>query len=552
MSKTQRWAGVNVIQFMAVLLVLTIVARGASGATLARVYTTFPSRGEIIQEVSGTAVVSSTDTLDIFAPEGLVITEMLASVGQTVQVGDAVARFNIREINIKLIRETAVLEKMLLDMEILERSDSVDSFNVDNNQRSLARAYEDFNSTKRRGEADVAAAQAALNEALNALAEAEAAGRSSPGAVNRSAPDKADQIYSDVTDFSNTSAVDDSDLVASSSYDWDAVDNSNNGEADNSNQGAVSVSDQVKTDNTNPGVEGNSDPGAADNTAPDMLKELQAAVDRARDLLESAQRRAQDDLLNATRRIEDAQAGLSAARQDYERNQGRHSETVESNRISATTLQLEIEEQHEVIRKLRTLMDNEGTIYSEKTGVVSAVKSSGDTIGKDALITLKDGEKGFEATMLLNKEDSDKLTIGSECEVSTGSGTMFFMPTVPGTVTAISQPDEDDMVKVTIWLSQWDWAEGQRVDVYAVLDGSIHEMCVPLSALRSDNTGYFVLLTEQRSTVLGVENIVDRVPVYVMASDRDKVSIQGPIGRNSQIITGSSKPVAEGDRVRVG
>jgi len=159
MSKMQRRAGANIIKFMAVLLVLTIIARGVSGAALARVYTTFPSRGEIVQEVSGTAIVSSSDTIDIFAPEGLVITDMLASVGQTIQVGDAVARFDIHEINTKLIRETAEFEKKLLDMEILERSEAVDSFNVDNNQRALVRAHEDFNLTKRRGEADAAAAK---------------------------------------------------------------------------------------------------------------------------------------------------------------------------------------------------------------------------------------------------------------------------------------------------------------------------------------------------------------------------------------------------------
>ena len=528
MSKMQRRAGANVIKFMAVLLVLTIIARGAGGATLARVYTTSPSRAEIVQEVSGTAIVSSTDILDIFAPEGLVITEMLAGVGQSLQPGDAVARFDMLEVDTKLIRETAVLDKKLLDMEILERSEAVDSFGVDNNQRSLTRAYEDFNSVKRQGEADLAAAQAALNEALNALAEAELAGRSGSNTANRSTPDTANQT------------------------DTDAADSSSPDEENSANPDEGNSTDQGAANNKNPGAADNTNPGATDSTPPEITAELRAAVDRARSLLEAAQKRAQDDLLNANRRIEDAQAGLLAAKQDHERNVDRQSDTNESNRISATTLQLEIEEQQEVVDKLQALLGNEGTIHSEKTGVVSAVKNKGDTTGKDALITLKDGEKGFEATMLLNKEDSEKLAAGNECEVATGSGTMFFMPTVPGTVTAISPPDEDDKVKVTIALSQWDWTEGQRVDVYAVQERSVHEMCVPLSALRSDNTGYFVLLIEQRSTVLGVENIVTRVPVYVMASDRDMVSIQGPVGRNSQIITGSSKPVAEGDRVRVG
>jgi len=165
MSKSQKRAGGNIIKFMAILLVLTIIARGASGATLAVVSTTNPSRGEVIQMISGSAVVSSTDTLDVFAPEGLTIQEMLARVGQTLRSGDVLAKFDMHEIQTKLIHETAALDKMLLEIEALARNEAVDSNNLTNNQRYLARAYEDYNSTKKQGEADVAAAQAELNEA---------------------------------------------------------------------------------------------------------------------------------------------------------------------------------------------------------------------------------------------------------------------------------------------------------------------------------------------------------------------------------------------------
>ena len=520
MSKTQKRAGGNIIKFAAVLIVLTIVARGTSGATLARVTITSPSRGEIVQAVNGSAVVSSTDTVDVFAPEGLTVLEMMAKVGQMVKENDALAKFDVSEINTKLIRETAALDKKLLDIEMLEHTDAVDSSNLQNNQRYLARANEDYNSTKKQGEADVAAAQAALNEALAALNDA----------LNTRAKEaaQAEAARAEATNRSsqNTTDASVSDPIAGD-HDF------------------YTTSETVA--NTTP----ETDPDTSDNPGPDVVAEKQAAVDMARSALESAQRRAREDLLNATRRIEDAQSGLSSAQLDHDRNLNRHSETVEGNKIDATVLQLEIEKQKAIVNKLKALLDNNGTFYSDREGVVSVVNSVGNTTGTEALLTLKGGEKGFEATMFLDKDDVDDLSISSECEVTTGGGTMYFMPTVTGTISAMAPPDEDDKVKITIRLPQGEWTEGQRVDVHALQDRSIHEMCIPLSALRSDNTGYFVLLAEQRSTVLGVENIVERVPVIVMATDRDSASIQGPVDRSSQVINGSSKPVTAGDRVRV-
>jgi multidrug efflux pump subunit AcrA (membrane-fusion protein) len=484
-NNPQKRAGMNIIKFVAILVILTIVARGVSGATLPTVSTASPSRGEIIQAVSGNAVVSSTDTVGIYAPEGLRIQEMLTGAGQTVDVNEPVALLDIDEIVNKLIRETASLDKMLFDLDALENVDTVDSTNLNNQQRYLNRAHEDYNLTKLQANTDIAAAQSTLDEALRVQAD------------------------------------------------------------------YLEKSHQYTPDNPAISLEGEATNIITNEPDPDITRENQAAVNRARDALAAAQRKAENDLLHATRRIEDTQASVQSASQDYSNSQSRRSETIEGNNISATTLQLDIETQELVVKKLRLLLENDGIIYSDIKGMVSAVKINGDTTGKDAILTIKDGAGGFEAVMFLDMHDSDMLEIGSECEVTTGSGTMFFNPTVTGIVSAISPPDDDDVVKVTIKLPPTDWTEGQRVDVTAFIDHSVHDMCLPLSALRSDNNGYFLLITEQRSTVLGAENLVDRVPVIVVASDRDTVSVQGPVSRNTHVITGSSKPISPGDIVRL-
>ena len=128
---------------------------------------------------------------------------------------------------------------------------------------------------------------------------------------------------------------------------------------------------------------------------------------------------------------------------------------------------------------------------------------------------------------------------------------MYFTPTVAGTISGISLPDVNDRVTVAIRLPGSDWTQGQRVDVQVVLSSGNYDLCVPVSALHSDNTGYYLYTVEKSSTVLGLQNTVTRVNVNIAASDSDSVSVRGPVSRDSQVIVSSNKAVVAGDRVRV-
>ena len=107
-------------------------------------------------------------------------------------------------------------------------------------------------------------------------------------------------------------------------------------------------------------------------------------------------------------------------------------------------------------------------------------------------------------------------------------------------------------MQVSIRLPDGNWTQGQRVDVRVVRYRSSYDLCVPLSALRSDSSGYYLLAVERRSTALGIENIVIKVPVTVIAADSDTAAVSGSVGRDALIITGSNKSVTAGDRVRMG
>jgi len=616
----QRRAGGNLIKFMAALLALTLIARGTSGATLAKVTLETPSRSEIADAVTGNATVSARDSLDISAPEGLTIMEMLAGAGQTVKNGSPVARFDMDEVREKLAVETANLDKLLLDLDKLERNDAADATSLENAQRSLARAREDYNTTKAQGEADVVAAKETLDKAWAKLADDPDAAaldnarrslmraQEDYAAVNaqgmadvaiaqaaldealRNRADPPDSTALDnaerslrraIEDYNNVKAQGDADIASARAALTNAQNNQNakyqewNNAADEDKpaaeqaynaaraeteraQSALETAQSKAQDNLTSAGRKVEDAEASmakaeqdyDKSSKQASDAIQTAIDKAWDALDSAKKKADDNLASSKRKVEDAEISLAKAEQDYDKSARQSADTATQNSLSAISLRFDIEAKKELVDALRLLEANDGILYSELEGVVSSAMAEGGKTGKDSLISFVDAAKGFEARLQLDKSVSDKLAVGDECQVTTGGGNMYFTPTVTGTISAISLPDEQDRVKVTVNLPDGNWTAGQRVDVQAVQDRSTYDLCVPLSALRSDSSGYYLLLVEQRNTVLGIENVVVSAPVTVLASDDEMAAVRGPVDRNSQVVTGSSKAVAAGDRVR--
>ena len=675
-DKKQRRAVGNIFRFLALLLALTLISRGTYGVTLARVDTVKPTGSRITDAVTGSAIVSSINTLDAFAPEGLMIAEMMTDDGQRVKNGDALARFFESETFEKLEREKANLEKMYLDLGILESTESTDESALETAQRNLRRAQEDYENIRKSEEDSIAAAQDALDEALNEAAEdpdstalatalrnlqraqedydytkeqgetdvAEAtaalttAKKSNPADADESAIESAQRnLQRAQQDYNNIIALGDAEIEtaryiletmeAAQLYIGDASDTNDPGDStdpdNDTDRGAVSELDKARSalaaakqkaeesrlaawrrvedaavalnkaeqdyfrvlgqsaedrqdaidraqsalDSAQKRAEENllsalrrvEDAEAAftkaesdyDNNTRQMSESIINEVDRARSALESAGKKAEENLLSALRRVEDAAASLRKVEQDYGRNENQMLYNAAQNSIGAISLRLDIDAQKSVIDSLEELLINDCILYSNIEGVVSSTMSAGNVTGKTPIVSFRDGAKGFVAQMLIKKTNADKLAVGDECEVTTGGGFMYYNPTVTGTISGISPPNENDMATVVIRLPDIDWTEGQSVEAQIVLSSDNYDFCVPLSAIRSDNTGYYILTVEQNSTVLGIQNIVMRVSVSVVASDADMASIRGPVDRNSMIITAGNKTIAAGDRVRV-
>jgi len=731
----QRRAGGNIIKFMVLMLVFTLVARGTSGVTLARVTLAAPTRSDIVEAISGTATVGTIGLIEKPAIHGLTIAEMLVGVGQEVRVGDAIGVFELEGVEELLIRETASLYTMRADMERLQRGETIDPSTLETAQRTLRRAQEDYTNTVRQGEEDIRTAREELENLLAAAegqnngsepestifrnhrraledyentvaqglaeiaeAEAELIRVQSP-TFEDTALQNAIRTYERASeDYENTVAQGLANIAEAQEYldnlpragtttDRTAVDNArrnrNRAQEDydntrQTNQNNISTAEsnlhmawaalsnaqftgdeatiaaalagvaqaeaalttaqnaaetsartatriledaQLAYNQAQQNLAGasQSDIERAENavesartqaenayrTAARVLEDaeinLQTAqhnfdnrVQDAQDALEAAETRAADRQATAARQVEDAAYALHSdytrTNSDIERAQSevqnainraatnrrtaarqvedvqtslrnaeethrtsiqQNIDTSAQNEIAASTLELDILAQEELVATLATLLENNGTMYAQTAGVISTALSVGDTTSHTPIITMQDTSGGFEATLQISAREAELLSVGSETVVTTGSGNMFFTPTTVAIVSAIAAPCENDMVQITLRLPDGNWNVGQRIDTEVILNRANYDFTLPISALRSDDAGYFVYVMEQYSTVLGLQNVLFRVNVNINAMDNHMVSVSGAVGRTTQVVVASNRAVSAGDRVRV-
>ena len=559
-DKNQSRAFGNLLRFFALMLVLTIIARGASASVLPKVHVSVPSRAEITEGYSGYANISAGRASEISVPEGLTILQMLVGAGQMVAAGDPIARFDISGLNERIIIETAALDKLNLEFSKLTRDETADAALLESAKLSLLRAEEDFKTIKAQCSSETAAAAAAfaeaekkltgnvyykavnaaeknLEQARNEREDIKANGENEVAAAQK-VVDDCEAVYAAAPAGSLKDAAL-AELILAETALIDAITQAASEllAADNKVQTAKDTLAKAEQDFLN--------------LAGQTKEALESEYERCRVTLAAAKNKESDALLSAERRVEDARASLAKAQDDLLKNQTQVADTTEQNRINAATLKLDIEKQKNTVALLDKLYNDAGVLYSDMSGEVTQTINEGEMTGKAPLLTFADGNSGYEATLILNQNEAKSFSVGDECLVSTGGGNLYFIPTVTGSVKSISMPDAADMVDIVIHLTEGDFTRGQRVQIRTVTNRDTYNSAVPLSALHSDSTGYFIYAAETRVTVLGAENIVVRLPVELLASDDNMAAISGPVDRATQIITGSDKPFESGDRVRV-
>ena len=274
------------------------------------------------------------------------------------------------------------------------------------------------------------------------------------------------------------------------------------------------------------------------------LKAAQKACDKAQ---ESFDKIKDDDEVS----VEDKTAArekLNAAQETLRLAQEAYLEEMLLEQPGARTLVLDIAALQEKIDALVFFQEQQYQILSESTGLLAnlSLEENMVTTGNEVIGICTSGN-GLTLTFQASKEDANNILKYEPKLTATQEELKEELRSFDPDINTLGQ----DMVTFTAKLRETGWTD-KGISITGDLWQSDYDLCIPMSALRQDSDGYFVYVMETTQTLMGIDKRVVRRDIYIENTDGRYAAVSGNISSNDQVILSSSKPLSDGDSVRVG
>ncbi len=192
------------------------------------------------------------------------------------------------------------------------------------------------------------------------------------------------------------------------------------------------------------------------------------------------------------------------------------------------------------------------SVKSPVAGIVSSLaKASGETISADeTLAVIQVDGKDMTTSFSVTNQQAQKLKVGDSAKPQ---NSWMFDDDFKATLISMKNDKTDPSGKklLTFKLESKDITPGQSIAL-AIGERSVdYDMVVPKSAIKTGNSGKFVLAVKSKSSPLGNRYIATKIDVTVVASDDNFAAINAALDGDEYVITTSNKPVESGDQVRL-
>lgn len=457
----------NIVRFFAVLLVITLIARGTAGATMPVVTLQAPSSGTVSRNVMMNGTISYTGGTPFTLPSGLLVTSVPVQAGQTVKAGDTLATFDEEELKRAVASKQAELQQVEVQAAQQAEGDSADPYSAQLAQEQLERAYAETQKTYEEGMESVERMRLKRNEAAQDLENA------------RNAP----------------------------------------------------------LDDTLPKSEAEAQKQANIDATTAALKAAEEALYQA----EKAAEDANDAALSAAQSVEDSR---NTALHALEKEEESVADQNELNRAAAAVSDANAAELQAELDALQALLKEGARYTAPQNGTVIQLNLKVGENSPKVGGLLADEAADYTLSIPLDKDQAQQITVGTVLHVSQSK--------VSGdaAVQNLSETDAEGTVTATATLPQGGWNAG-ACNVSATSQSSRQDFVLPSTAIRQDGDGFFVLAAEEQNTILGLQNVLVRLPVTVLEEGDTTTAVSGALDYDTQVVVSSDKSVQAGDKVRI-
>lgn len=573
--------------FLGGMLVLTLVSRGIYAEGLARVSVEVPERMAVghVVEVSGN--VKQSRELAVNVAEGLRVREVFVIPGDRVEAGSELFALDLDFLEERIRDKERDVEKLRLQIATVQGNLALagEEKNAEMSRagEDAVRAGEEADKALRRAEEDLASARASLQEHLDKnlrntsdeerqrQEEAYQAWKkrlAEGGEREKSVSDKVkglqrrkESLEGEIAGLKEKIG----ELEKKGGENGSEGTVSGNGLGDGAASGGSGELDALKAQLAEKEAElvqvkkELSEAGWEQEDAAEQLGELQGNAVNKPDFSEedsaweswmSTRKSLEEKVQDAERALEDAEDEKEKALEDAQRNL---EDSLRSEQSDSTLglYQLDLEEAGEELKRLKGILEQEGVVKAEASGVVTRVGvAAGEQTSSGASVVFADTARPLQFEVILQKEEKKYVNLGAEAEITLGNSSNMIKATVdyltemetsPGSFTAlVTLPEgtgtigQSGMFRVT-----------QQLEMY--------NYCIPVDALHMDeNQRNFVYVLGERSGFLGAELTAEKLMVDVLdKNDKYAALAGGVVDENSRIICTADREISDGDPVRM-
>lgn len=254
--------------------------------------------------------------------------------------------------------------------------------------------------------------------------------------------------------------------------------------------------------------------------------------------------------------LREAQNVLETARMNDANTETNNQRQQRLAQLSKQSIQIDIEQKKKEIEKLEKSIRDGGKVFSSVGGTITEVTATVGvmTSGQEYF---KIGSGNGELTARIDKETAAGLKEKDQIRVTLLDG----KEEVKGSITSIqdvsnvreeqeSQEGQGALVEIRAKLKENGFGIGDRVSFQVARESKEYDTIIPLQALREDSEGHYVLIMEEKNSILGKEMTASRVPVKILEKDESGAAVESALMKENEIIVSSNKTIKAGDRVR--
>lgn len=577
--------------FLGGMLVLTLVSRGIYAEGLARVSVEVPERMAVghVVEVSGN--VKQSRELAVNVAEGLRVREVFVIPGDRVEAGSELFALDLDFLEERIRDKERDVEKLRLQIATVQGNLALagEEKNVEMSRagEDAVRAGEEADKALRRAEEDLASARASLQEHLDKnlrntsdeerqrQEEAYQAWKkrlAEGGEREKSVSDKVkglqrrkESLEGEIAGLKEKIGELEKKGGENGSEGTEVGTVSGNGLGDGASSGGSGELDALKAQLAEKEAElvqvkkELSEAGWEQEDAAEQLGELQGNAVSKPDFSEedsaweswmSTRKSLEEKVQDAERALEDAEDEKEKALEDAQRNL---EDSLRSEQSDSTLglYQLDLEEAGEELKRLKGILEQEGVVKAEASGVVTRVGvAAGEQTSSGASVVFADTARPLQFEVILQKEEKKYVNLGAEAEITLGNSSNMIKATVdyltemetsPGSFTAL------------VTLPEGTGTIGQSGMFRVTQQSEMYNYCIPVDALHMDeNQRNFVYVLGERSGFLGAELTAEKLMVDVLdKNDKYAALAGGVVDGNSRIICTADREISDGDPVRM-